>query len=129
MKLRVFAVIAAIATISFAAPVKADTAIASLQLEPQVAQESLSCNATKSQTSQLLAFAIAPSTCESWNLTKESNSNLKLTVLASEIVYDLVPSSGQDRVVMLSQKDHIACLVDGNGSSHGSVTCGFVDVD
>ncbi|MEE3715997.1 hypothetical protein V2H45_04460 [Tumidithrix elongata RA019] len=129
MRLRIFAVIAAIATITFATPAKADTTIASVQLEPHQTQETLNCSATKTQPSNQLSFAIDAATCESWNLTKEANPNVKLAVLASDAVYDLAPNPLPDRVVMLSHKDRIACLVNGEGSANGSVTCGFVDMD
>lgn len=132
MKLRIFAVIAAIATITFATPVKADT-IASLQLVPQQTQENLTCSATTPQPLDQFSFAIASAACESWNSNTETTP-VKVAVLASESVSKLVPSPSTlpnlpDRVVMLNHQSNVACLVNGGGSVNGSVTCGFVDVD
>jgi hypothetical protein len=136
MKLRIFAVIAAIASITFATPVKADT-VASLQLVPQQThqqtQENLTCSATTPQPLDQFSFAIASAACESWNSNKETTP-VKVAVLASESVYKFAPISPTfhdlaDRVVMLSHQSNIACLVNGGGSVNGSVTCGFVDVD
>ena len=43
------------------------------------------------------------------------------------ITDNLLTGSSYDRIVTMSHKDNLACLVSGNGSVDGAVTCGFID--
>ena len=39
----------------------------------------------------------------------------------------LISGNSYDRIVTMSQKDNLACLVSGKGSVDGTVMCGFLD--
>ncbi len=39
----------------------------------------------------------------------------------------LLTSKSYDRIVTMSHKDNLACLVSGQGSIDGAVMCGFID--
>lgn len=112
MKLQGFATLLTIALVSFATPAKADTtdtAVAALQLDNSPKVE-MNC-------SQELG-----SVCESGL----DISNLRIAAIAP---YSIAPAPTLDYVVMLSEKDGIACLVEAEGSPNGELSCGFVDYE
>jgi hypothetical protein len=109
MKLRMVAIIAAIASITWVSPAKADTPIAALILDHQPKQEAVGCDNTE---------AIGAG-C----------GRLKIGFAPTAIADDFVPFVSTSRVVMLSHQDRFACLLEGTSSPDGSVTCGFVDTD
>jgi hypothetical protein len=43
------------------------------------------------------------------------------------IADNLLNSKSYDRIVIMSRKDNLACLVSGKGSIDGAVMCGFID--
>jgi hypothetical protein len=43
------------------------------------------------------------------------------------IADNLLNGSSYDRIVMMSNKDNLACLVSGKGTVDGAVMCGFID--
>lgn len=43
------------------------------------------------------------------------------------IADNLLTSKSYDRIVTMSRKDNLACLVSGKGSVDGAVMCGFLD--
>lgn len=43
------------------------------------------------------------------------------------IADNLLTVHSYDRIVMMSRKDNLACLVSGKGSIDGAVMCGFID--
>jgi hypothetical protein len=43
------------------------------------------------------------------------------------IADSLLTSKSYDRIVTMSRKDNLACLVSGTGSIDGAVMCGFID--
>ncbi|WP_019499254.1 hypothetical protein [Pseudanabaena sp. PCC 6802] len=110
MKLRGFATLLAIALVSFATPAKADTTdtpIAALQLD-------------NSQKVEMRCPQEPGSLCESGL----DIPNLRIAAIAP---YSIAPAPTLDHVVMLSEKDGIACLVEAEGSPNGELSCGFVD--
>jgi hypothetical protein len=112
MKLRGFATLLAIALVSFATPAKADTAgtaVAALQLD-------------NPQTVEMNCAQAAGSVCESGL----DIPNLRIAAIAP---YSITPAPTLDHVVMLSEKDGIACLVEAKGLPNGELSCGFVDYE
>jgi hypothetical protein len=107
MKLRGFATLLAIALVGFATPAKADTAVAALQLD-------------NPQTVEMNCAQELGSVCESGL----DIPNLRIAAIAP---YSIAPAPTLDQVVMLSEKDGIACLVEAEGSPNGELSCGFVD--
>jgi hypothetical protein len=107
MKFTSFATLLTIALVSFATPAKADTAVAALQLDtPQKVE--INC------TQEL------GSICESG----VDIPNLRIAAITP---YNIAPAPTLSHVVMLSEKDGIACLVEAEGSPNGELSCGFVD--
>lgn len=44
-------------------------------------------------------------------------------------IADNLLGNSYDRIVTMNLKDNLACLVNGNGSVNGAVTCGFIDYE
>ena len=44
-------------------------------------------------------------------------------------IADNLLGNSYDRIVTMNRKDNLACLVSGNGSVDGAVTCGFIDYE
>jgi hypothetical protein len=107
MKFRGFATLLIIAIVSFATPAKADTTVAAASLDVR----------QRIETSCPVELGSA---CES---VLES-SDLRI---AANTAYSIAPAPAIGYVVMLSQQDGIACLVEAEGSANGELSCGFVD--
>jgi len=45
------------------------------------------------------------------------------------IADNLLTGSNYDRIVTMSRKDNLACLVSGTGTVDGAVMCGFIDYE
>ena len=45
------------------------------------------------------------------------------------IAENLMTGDSYDRIVTVSRKDNLACLVSGQGSADGAVTCGLIDYE
>jgi hypothetical protein len=52
---------------------------------------------------------------------------LNTTPEVMAIADNLLTSKSYDRIVMMSRKDNLACLISGKGSADGAVMCGFID--
>lgn len=109
MKLRSFVTLLIIAIVSFGLPAKADTPVAALQLE-------------NPQTVETVCPQELGSLCESGLDT----SNVRIAAISP---YSIAPAPTMSHVVMLSEKDGIACLVEAEGSQNGELSCGFVDYE
>jgi hypothetical protein len=52
---------------------------------------------------------------------------LNTTPEVMAITDNLLTSKSYDRIVVMSRKDNLACLVSAKGSVDGAVMCGFID--
>ncbi|NKB18467.1 MAG: hypothetical protein HC770_11260 [Pseudanabaena sp. CRU_2_10] len=109
MKLRGFATLLLIAMVSFAAPSKAETTVAVLNLD----------NQQKTET-------ICPEELGNACTIQVGISDLHI---AANTANRIAPAPTTDHIIMLSAKDGIACLVEAEGSLNGELSCGFVDND
>ena len=98
-----------ITLVSFAAPVKAETTVAVMNLDTQ--------HKTEVICAEEFGDACAIQT---------GISDLRI---AANTLTRIAPTPSISHVVMLSSKDGIACLVEAEGSANGELTCGFVDND
>ncbi|MCY7331098.1 MAG: hypothetical protein LH649_00225 [Pseudanabaena sp. CAN_BIN31] len=111
MKSLIVATFLAISSFAIATPVNAQTAIvAALYQNPTAPQTEVRYeNADISRNQIILAV----------NTTPE--------VMA--IADNLIAGNSYDRIVTVSQKDNLACLVSGKGSVDGAVMCGLLDLE
>ncbi len=109
MKLRSFVTLLLITLVSFATPAKAQTAVAILNLDNQPKTE-----------------AICP---EEFGNACAIQAGISEVRIAANTLVSIAPTPSINHIVMLSEKDGIACLVEAEGSANGELTCGFVDND
>lgn len=109
MKSLIVATFLAISGFAIATPANAQTAIvAALYQNPPATQTEVRYeNADISRNQIILAVNTSPE------------------VMA--ISESLIAGNSYDRIVTMSQKDNLACLVSGKGSVDGAITCGFID--
>ncbi len=73
----------------------------------------------------------APQTEVRYENTDISRNQIMLAVNTTPevmaIADNLIAGNSYDRIVTISQKDNLACLVSGNGTVDGAVMCGFLD--
>ena len=101
----------AISGFAFATSANAQTAIvAALYQNPTAPQTEVRYDSAATSTNQIILAV---------NSTPE--------VMA--IAYNLVTGDSYDRIVTVSHKDSLACLVSGTGSVDGTVMCGFIDYE
>lgn len=109
MKFRGFVTLLLITLVSFAAPVKAETTVAVMNLDNQHKTE-----------------VICP---QEFGDACDIQTGISDLRLAANTLTSIAPTPSINHVVMLSAKDGIACLVEAEGSANGELTCGFVDND
>ena len=89
---------------------------------------------TNAQTAIIAALyqnPAAPQTEVRYENANISRNQIKLAVNTTPEVMaisnNLIAGNSYDRIVTMSQKDNLACLVSGKGSVNGAVICGFLD--
>jgi hypothetical protein len=109
MKLRSFVTLLLITLVSFATPVKADTTVAVMNLDNQQKTE-----------------VICPEEFGNACAIQAGVSDIRI---AANTLTNIAPAPSISHIVMLSEKDGIACLVEAEGSVNGELSCGFIDND
>jgi len=108
MKNTIVATFLAISGFAIATPANAQTAIvAALYQNPTAPQTEVRYESADINSNQIILAV---------NTTPE--------VMA---IADNLLGNSYDRIVTMNRKDNLACLVSGNGSVDGAVTCGFID--
>jgi len=109
LKLIILTTIALIFNIVTISPAKADVTIAAL---------------TKPSTTKMLcdtAFQGLKDSCQSMKFVAE------FSPIFTKTTRNLFFRQGGDRLFSLNDREGVACLIDGEGSVDGSVTCGLLD--
>ncbi|WP_055074504.1 hypothetical protein [Pseudanabaena sp. 'Roaring Creek'] len=86
------------------------------------------------QTAIVAALYQSPTTPHTEVRSESANINSHQIILAVNttpeavaIADNLIAGKTYDRIVTVSHKDNLACLVSGKGSIDGVVMCGFID--
>lgn len=101
----------AISGFTFAAPVNAQTVIISaLYQNPSSPQTEFRYDSANINRNQMILAV---------------NSSPEVTAIADNLAF----VNSYDRIFTMNRAEKIACMVNGQGSANGSVTCGLIDYE